>query len=108
MTENKKYYRIGEVCKITGIEPHHLRYWEKEIPAIRAHRSLRNHRLYSRETVELISKIKSLLEEGYRLETVKNKIKEDKKAIPISTRTALELLKEIKIDLQKVKSLLEC
>lgn len=107
MPFSKKYYKIGEVCKIAGIEPHLLRYWEKEIASIKAHRSLRNHRLYSHETLELIIKVKSLLDEGFKLETVKNKLIKSKlnTSVPLSES---ELIKEIKNDLQKVKSLLEC
>ncbi|MEM2990670.1 MAG: MerR family transcriptional regulator, partial [Halobacteria archaeon] len=25
---DKRYFRIGEVCEITGLKPHVLRYWE--------------------------------------------------------------------------------
>lgn len=109
MVELKRYYKIGEVCKIAGIQPHLLRYWEKEISAIRAHRSLKNHRLYSQEAVEEIIKIKLLIDEGYKLDTIKSKFltKKDKDSEAIKL-TAPELLKEIKNDLQKIKSLLEC
>lgn len=109
MVELKRYYKIGEVCKIAGIQPHLLRYWEKEIAAIRAHRSLKNHRLYSKEAVEKIIKIKSLIDEGYKLDTIKNKFSGKKDMTPeTATLSAPELLKEIKNDLQKIKSLLEC
>jgi len=27
---DKRYYRIGEVSKITGVKPYVLRYWESE------------------------------------------------------------------------------
>ena len=27
---DKLYYRIGEVCRITGVKPHVLRYWESQ------------------------------------------------------------------------------
>jgi len=27
---DKFFYKIGEVSKIVGVEPHVLRYWEKE------------------------------------------------------------------------------
>lgn len=104
----KRYYKIGEVCKIAGVEPHLLRYWEKEISAIRAHRSLRNHRLYSYETLELIKKVRVLLDEGYKLESIKNKLSSKGAIQKKPSLTERDLIKEIKNDLQKVKSLLEC
>jgi len=109
MGELKRYYKIGEVCKIAGIQPHLLRYWEREISAIKAHRSLRNHRLYSHETLEKIIKIKMLLDEGYKLETIKSKFMNKKDFVEETVKlTASQLLKELKNDLQKIKTLLEC
>ena len=31
----KPYYSIGEVCKLTGLEDHVLRYWETQFPSLR-------------------------------------------------------------------------
>lgn len=56
----KKYYRIGEVSQLTGVEPHVLRYWEKEFKQIRPHR-VANQRLYRQEDLIVIEKIKELL-----------------------------------------------
>ncbi len=106
MAQFKRYYKIGEVCKLLDIEPHLLRYWEKEIAAIRAERSLRNQRLYSSETLEKIRQVKSLLDEGYRLEKIKQKLADrtEKK----NSFNLPKLLSELKKDLQKIKTLLEC
>ena len=35
----KRYFRIGEVSAITGIEPYVLRYWQTEFQKIRPSRS---------------------------------------------------------------------
>ena len=32
--EDKRYFRIGEVSRIVGVEPYVLRYWESEFPHI--------------------------------------------------------------------------
>lgn len=108
MGEGKRYYKIGEVCKIAGIRPHLLRYWEKEIKTIKAHRSLKNHRLYSQEALEHIKKIKMLLDEGYKLETIKTKLGEKENIITKPNNEAIGFIKEVKKDLQKIKTLLEC
>ena len=30
----KEYYSIGEVCELTDLKPHVLRYWETQFPAL--------------------------------------------------------------------------
>ena len=32
---DKLYFKIGEVCKITGVEPYILRYWESEFKLVK-------------------------------------------------------------------------
>ena len=43
---DKLYFKIGEVKKITGIEPHVLRYWESEFRIIKPQRASSKQRLY--------------------------------------------------------------
>ena len=57
----KRYFRIGEVGAITGIEPYVLRYWETEFPKINPTRSRSGQRLYKRHDIETILQIKDLL-----------------------------------------------
>ena len=57
----KRYFRIGEVSAITGIEPYVLRYWETEFPKINPARSRSGQRLYKRHDIETILQIKDLL-----------------------------------------------
>ncbi len=65
--KEKKYYRIGEVSRITGVEPHVLRYWESEFPQIRPRRVARQ-RLFRKKDVEIINRIRQLLhEEGFTI-----------------------------------------
>ena len=40
----KRYFRIGEVARIVGVEAHVLRYWEREFRQIRPEKSQRGHR----------------------------------------------------------------
>ena len=35
----KLYFRIGEVAGLVGVEPHVLRYWEREFRSIRPSKS---------------------------------------------------------------------
>ena len=58
---DKLYFRIGEVSKLLGIEPHVLRFWETEFPALSPKKSDTGHRLFRRKDVELLFRIKHLL-----------------------------------------------
>jgi DNA-binding transcriptional MerR regulator len=73
---DKIYYRIGEVGRITGVNPHVLRYWESEFREIKPLKSRSLQRLYRKKDVDLILQIKQLLyEEGYTIAGAKAKIK---------------------------------
>ena len=57
----KKYFKIGEVASLVGVEPHVLRYWQTQFPRVRPQKSRSGHRLYRRKDVELLLAIKELL-----------------------------------------------
>lgn len=58
---SKLYFRIGEVANIVGVEPHVLRYWEREFRSIRPTKSARGQRVYSRRDVENLLRVRELL-----------------------------------------------
>lgn len=60
---DKRYFRIGEVSALTGLESYVLRFWETEFKGINPKRTESGQRLYRRSDVELIYKIKHLLHE---------------------------------------------
>ncbi|HWD97468.1 MAG TPA: MerR family transcriptional regulator [Bryobacteraceae bacterium] len=57
----KLFFRIGEVSQIIGVEPHVLRYWESEFPALSPRKSSSGQRMFRRRDVELLLRIKHLL-----------------------------------------------
>lgn len=57
----KVYFRIGEVASLVGVEPHVLRYWEREFRTIRPKKSARGQRVYSRKDVETLMRVRQLL-----------------------------------------------
>ncbi len=59
----KLYYKIGEVCEITGLTAHVLRYWEKEFPQLSPKKTASGHRLYREKDIETTLLIKELLYE---------------------------------------------
>ncbi len=94
---DRVYYRIKEVCTLTGLKPHILRYWEQEFRDIRPTKSPRGQRLYRRKDLDAIFTIKGLLY--------------DKKFTIDGARMYLSrqrrLMDEIKTELREIVELLE-
>jgi DNA-binding transcriptional MerR regulator len=77
ISNDRLYYRIGEVSRITGLKPHVLRYWESEFKGIKPHKGGSLQRLYRKKDLHLILKIKKLLyEEGFTIAGAKKKIRD--------------------------------
>jgi DNA-binding transcriptional MerR regulator len=73
----KKLFRIGEVSRLTGVNPHILRYWESEFQILAPNRHLSTQRLYRQADIDLVITIKHLLEiEKYTLSGVKQYLAE--------------------------------
>lgn len=62
-------FSIGEVERLTSLPAHTLRYWEETIPFIRPRKDDRGRRVYSSRDVELIERVKHLVQDRkYTLE----------------------------------------
>jgi DNA-binding transcriptional MerR regulator len=73
--QKRLYYKIGEACKVLGIQPYVLRYWETEFPALTPSKSRSGQRVYSEKELEIIRRIKELLyDEGYTIAGAKKKL----------------------------------
>lgn len=71
----KEYYSIGEVCELTGLKPHVLRYWESQFPGLSPSKNRAGNRVYLRKEVKLILLVKELLyTEGYTIQGAKRKL----------------------------------
>jgi DNA-binding transcriptional MerR regulator len=98
--EEKKFFRIGEVSRIIGVEPYVLRYWESEFPQIRPVRADTNQRTYQKRDLELILEIKRLLyEEKLTIEGARQRLKQKKEKAPVADAGLIE---EVKTDLQEI------
>lgn len=73
----KLFFRIGEVARRVGVEPHVLRYWETEFRSIRPQKSSKGQRVYSRRDVETLLKVKELLyDHGYTIAGAKRRLRD--------------------------------
>jgi DNA-binding transcriptional MerR regulator len=73
----KRYYRIGEVSRITQVKPYVLRYWESEFRWMAPQKSRSKQRLYRQRDVDIILLIKKLLyEQRYTIAGARQKLRE--------------------------------
>ena len=86
----KLYFKIGEVSQLVGVQPHVLRYWEKEVSAIRPGKTASNQRRYRRKDVEVFREIRRLLyEEKFTLAGARKRLTNGERADePSQERTA--------------------
>ena len=103
---DKLYFKIGDICRIAKIQPYVLRYWETEFPQLSPSKSKSGQRIYSREDLDIILKIKTLLyEKGFTIAGAKKKLETGDTAPPPQTektdsdsphqKTLIHLLKEL-------------
>ncbi|MBN1105718.1 MAG: MerR family transcriptional regulator [Deltaproteobacteria bacterium] len=102
---DKKFFRIGEVSRILGVEPYVLRYWEGEFPQIRPLRADSNQRTYQRKDLEILFEVKRLLyEERMTIEGAKQRLKQPVEgAFPQDD----EFLSKVKRELEEVLAVLK-
>jgi DNA-binding transcriptional MerR regulator len=65
---DKAFYKIGEVSTMTKLPASVLRFWESEFSFLRPRKSQGRHRVYDKQTIEVVLEIKRMLyEEGYTI-----------------------------------------
>ena len=108
----QEYYSIGEVCALTDLKPHVLRYWETQFRVLSPAKNRSGNRVYARREVELVLLVKHLLyTEKYTVDGARQKLDEHRRgrALRAAARTALahEVAETLERDLRDVLDLLE-
>ncbi len=71
----EKRFKIGEVCRMAGVQPYVLRYWETEFPPLAPGKTGGGQRLYTQREIDIILRIKTLLyDEGFTIAGAKKKL----------------------------------
>jgi len=110
---DKLYFKIGEVSKITGVEPYILRYWESEFKLVKPYRTKSNQRLYRKKDVESILKIKKMLyDQKFTIAGAKKKLKDNdvqdtQLTLNFSEKKYLSIIHTIRDELQEVADFIE-
>ena len=100
---DKLYFKIGEVGQLAGIPTYVLRFWETEFPRINPKRTSTGQRLYRKNDLELILKIKHLLyDKKFTIQGAKqhlNALRKKKASLPL-------VLDDIRTELESIRKLL--
>lgn len=71
----QEFFSIGEVCALTDLKPHVLRYWESQFRFLNPAKNRSGNRVYKSREVELIMLVKHLLyTEKYTIEGARQRI----------------------------------
>ncbi|HEY9515656.1 MAG TPA: MerR family transcriptional regulator [Gemmatimonadaceae bacterium] len=107
----QEFFSIGEVCELTELKPHVLRYWESQFRFLSPAKNRSGNRVYQRREVELIMLVKHLLyTEKYTIEGARHKVDQHRKAGKIrpEARSALDLqtIQSVERELKELLALL--
>jgi DNA-binding transcriptional MerR regulator len=107
----KIYYSIGEVCDLTGLKPHVLRYWETQFEVLNPPKNRAGNRVYRANDIELILLVKHLLyEEKYTIEGANKRLLEMKNSGDLEEGRhevlGPEFLAAMKADLEELRRVL--
>ncbi|MEM7417539.1 MAG: MerR family transcriptional regulator [Gemmatimonadota bacterium] len=107
----KVYYSIGEVCDLSGLKPHVLRYWETQFDVLNPTKNRAGNRVYRSRDVEVVLLVKHLLyDEKYTIEGANQKLVEMRRDGELRAEgqgvVAPEFLAGIKQELEALRDLL--
>ena len=95
----KKYFSISEVATQFGVAESVLRFWEKEFPNIKPRKTQRNVRQYTREDIEEVRTVYTLLKvRGMKIAAAREMLSKNKKGATDMT-VVLNKLESIKAEL---------
>ena len=108
----QEFFSIGDVCALTDLKPHVLRYWESQFRFLNPAKNRSGNRVYQRREVELIMLVKHLLyTEKYTIDGARQRIEEQRRAgsLRAEARAALDLqmVRDLERQLQGILRVLD-
>lgn len=103
----QEFFSIGEVCALTDLKPHVLRYWESQFRFLNPAKNRSGNRVYKSREVELIMLVKHLLySEKYTIEGARQKIEQYRRTGELrgTARRAMgsETIRELRDEVENV------
>ena len=108
----QEFFSIGEVCALTDLKPHVLRYWESQFRFLSPAKNRSGNRVYQRREIELIQLVKHLLyTEKYTIDGARQKVDEHRKggSVKPAARAALdvETIQSVEEELRGILAILD-
>ena len=103
---NKFYFKVGEVSELADIPASVLRFWETEFKKIKPKRTPSGQRLYRKNDVKLILKIKYLLyEKKFTIEGARQYLKSELSSHQKTHSTGI--IDDIRVELKAILDILK-
>ncbi|MBK8004047.1 MAG: MerR family transcriptional regulator [Gemmatimonadetes bacterium] len=108
----QEFFSIGEVCALTDLKPHVLRYWESQFRFLNPAKNRSGNRVYKSREVELIMLVKHLLyTEKFTIEGARQRIEHYRRTgeLRSAARSAIEreTLRELRESVEEVIMILD-
>ncbi len=108
----QEFFSIGEVCALTDLKPHVLRYWESQFRFLSPAKNRSGNRVYKSREVELIMLVKHLLyTEKYTIEGARTRIEQYRRSGELkgqaSRAASRATLREVREQLDQILKLLD-
>ena len=107
----QEFFSIGEVCALTDLKPHVLRYWESQFRFLNPAKNRSGNRVYKSREVELIMLVKHLLyTEKFTIEGARARIDHYRRTGELRTQArralAIETIQELRVALEEIEDVL--
>ena len=108
----QEFFSIGEVCALTDLKPHVLRYWESQFRFLNPAKNRSGNRVYKSREVELIMLMKHLLyTEKYTIEGARQRLEQFRKTGQLRQQAqdaaSAETIKELQLSLDEIRMVLD-
>ena len=108
----QEFYSIGEVCTLTDLKPHVLRYWESQFRFLNPAKNRSGNRVYKGREVELIMLVKHLLyTEKFTIDGARQRVDQYRRTgeLRASARKAFEAetVQDLRASIEEIMGILD-
>jgi len=108
----QEFYSIGEVCALTELKPHVLRYWESQFRFLNPAKNRSGNRVYKGREVELIMLVKHLLyTEKFTIDGARQRVDQYRRSgeLRASAKRAFEAetVQDLRAGLEEIMAILD-
>ena len=102
LSQDKRYYSIGEVARAFGVNASLIRFWDSEFDILKPKKNAKGNRMFTPEDVKNLKLIYHLVKErGFTLEGARTHLKEGQKKT-LDKFDIISKLETIKVQLANI------